>query len=847
MLKKILGLILTSMLLFTAAISLASCDDNDTNSDDTGDMGDTGDVGDTGGSNTNPEATDKPIHNIKVIDDMGNAVKGVVIKVVPPQGAPFERTTNGEGKIVAATENGSKAVLVSVPEGYFATDGQLGKELNFTDRVLTITVATPTYVFTIKDSDDRIYAGATLLLYADTGEPVATATTNDKGVAFAYIPQGASVYRTICKLSDAGNFYVEESYTSANAKEYELLVLAPSVSENPIVSASVHEGEIKLTYKDNSELSLGNAPRREGYNDITSSYEFSKTTNIVTVSLIDSSSSNIANELISAPQMKLTLRLRENDGKLEWASATEEDWQILCDSNSTDESPIQLLAILTEFGKHKEITSDRVVLAINGNSLRFRAREWKNGVDFVMDASLDGSNNKSFNISTLAELNSSASLDSMSATSAVGYKPFKNSGDDITPIHMNGTYIGANHGYYVVASIPNDAGLTEEDIGSIWQVDSMQYVLVKITSTSVWFCPYYESAMTSGSFSYQKIRSGKTVTHISGATHTDSFTASKDSTQQQFFLAINHLHNSAFLNGTNEIDLTKNGYYTAEFIDFYEEYDVIYLPAMLQHLIDNVGYNNNDTHHDDSLVESYVTFRNTYRFHKNGACVVYSSYEFHKDVSIGYIGGVQSIKFDESTHYAYVPGTTNLSTPTLQEGESLYVNNEDLSDPDTLVTSYFQLSDENGTKAMNLGFNPLYGTGVNDVRDDYFTNSHLGYYYTSYKLYPRLIGTSKLAAGTKITCVAYRLPSYILDDDFTAINWYWVGDDIYLSLHTDKSVDKTVTVLPEYMNGMEITVIEGSDSFTVNSDTIENGSISVTSSGAGYTILKLADPTSDRS
>ena len=47
------------------------------------------------------------------------------------------------------------------------------------------------------------------------------------------------------------------------------------------------------------------------------------------------------------------------------------------------------------------------------------------------------------------------------------------------------------------------------------------------------------------------------------------------------------------------------------------------------------------------------------------------------------------------------------------------------------------------------------------------------------------------------------------------------------------------------MNGMEITVIEDSDSFTVNSTVIEDGSISVTTSGAGYTIVKLSAPSAE--
>jgi hypothetical protein len=204
---------------------------------------------------------------------------------------------------------------------------------------------------------------------------------------------------------------------------------------------------------------------------------------------------------------------------------------------------------------------------------------------------------------------------------------------------------------------------------------------------------------------------------------------------------------------------------------------------------------------------------------------------------------LQSIKFNESTHYVYVPGTTNLSTPTLQgDGEQINITKDKLDDPDTLASSYFQMSDANGTKVMNLGFNPLYGVGVSEVRD-YLTKADLCWYYTSYKLYPKIISGCRLTAGARIDFIGYRIPSYVLDDDFIAINWYWVGDDIYLSLHTDKSVDKTVTVLPDYMNGMEISVVETSDNFMVNSSTIEDGSISVTSNGAGYVVLKLSNPT----
>ena len=839
MLKKIILLILICTLGFSAALSLTSCDDNE----------DTGDTGDTGDDGTGAQTSEKVIYTITVVDEAGVAVKGAVVKLFQEGGEAFERTTNGEGRTVASLVGASKVQLVSVPEGYFMSDSQINTQIALTGKAHTITVANATYKFTVKDTNGSIYPGAEISLYAysggevDTTSAVATATTNASGVAYAYLAGGKGVYLMKCKLLDAGDLYVEDFSTSAAATEYELSVLAPRVSGNPITSAKVNEGDIQLIYMDNTKQNLGTLPLREGYNSAVVSCKYDALREQLILTLIDSSAINVANELISDSLKTMTVRLREMNGKLEWTPEGEENWQTLCDA-VTNEIPLLLLAETTEFGKHGQISGDGVVFAISDNSLRFRAREWKAGIDFVMDAKLNGGiGNNKFNITYLAEINSNADLSSTSAA-ASGYKVFKNAGDDITPINMNGTYIGANHGYYIIAELPNTTGLTEEDIGSIWQVGTMKYVLVRITPASkLWFCPYYDSAMRTGKFDYQRIRTGNTVTHVSGATHTDSFTVTADSTQQQFYFAISNSYDAVFLNGTQEIDLAKSGYYTAEFVDFYEEYDVMYLPAILEYLIANVGNNTNYSYHDESITESYVTFRNTYRFHKNGACVVYSSYEFHKDVSIGYIGGVQSVKFDESTHYVYVPGTKDLSTPTLQGNANINVGSNNLADPDTLVTSYFQLTDENGTKALNLGFNPLFGTAVNDVRKNLTLSgmsTNLGWYYTSYKLYPKLISGVALSAGDKVTCVAYRLPSYVLDDDFTAINWYWVGDDIFLSLHTDKAVDKTVTVLPEYMNGMEITVIEGSDTFTVKSEAIEDGSISVTSTDAGYTIVKLS-------
>ena len=627
-----------------------------------------------------------------------------------------------------------------------------------------------------------------------------------------------------------------------------------------------HPNYLRLTYTDNTrqyvEPSLA---IRAGFNSLTYTHSFDEETGIITLTLNESATRNIANKQLGSV-LPTVLRLRESNGWLEWAPKTEDTWTQLCRTDDGEAMILATLAAAAEVGKVQDpaiAAGEGVTLTISGDYLRFRAHEWKANTDLAMDCRLTGSSNKLFNITNLTEVASSLAL-----TDVRSGEVWKGTSDDITPINMNGTYIGANHGYYIIAAIPNPTvgGLTEADIGSVWAVGSNQFVLVRIAAPKeanntalagqklLWFCPYSAASMESGRFSYSQITQGATLTPVSG-TEADEFTASAASIQCQFYIATNHYYAAAFLNGTTEIDLTKDGIYQGEYFDFYEEYDIIHLPTMLKRLVDAANgelyndegdpiVNDGNSHFDDAINESYVTFHNTYRYHKNGACVIYSSYVFHKDVTIGYIGGVQSGPFS-GDHYVYVPGTTNYATPTLQSGAQIDIGKSHLADPDTLVSSYFQMTSAQGDKAMNLGFNPLFGTGVNDVRKDYIggsDDSNLAFYYTSYKMYPRLIANTSITAGTEISCIAYRLPSYKTDDDFTAINWYWVGDDIYLSLHTAKAVAERDVTLPEYMNGMVGEIIEGSEGFTLVNDAISGNAITVATEGADYAIIKLTKP-----
>ena len=697
----------------------------------------------------------------------------------------------------------------------------------------------------------------------------------------------------------------EATTTTATHATLPPITAAPNpITEVKSVNTKTVTG-LRLTFKDKKtilfepELGVG-----DGYNSVTYTHSFDKESGILTLTLCDNATNNIANQHLKVAPDTVTVCIRENNKNLEWAYEGTEEWKVLCKTSETTKKPLALLREATGIGKVEAPSEKGVYLAINDGALRFRAREWKDGIDLCMDTTLTGSSNKVFNISYMMEVKATASLSDTSNSSSVVVSAWKSSGDDITPININGTYIGANHGYNLITAMinPGTSPKTEKDIGSIWEVDGKQYVLVcagvapkedKTKTATLWFCPINDAAMESGIFPASTsalIENGVTLKHVSGATNTDDLVVDRPVQSDgkplgicQFFNAINHNKMAAFLNGNVEVDIYKNAVYNAEFIDFYEEYDIIYLPTVLQYLIENVGKNTNESHYDESLNESYVTFRNTYRYHKNGACVIYSSYVFHKDVSVGYIGGVQSIpfygdvcsddcpkkpdgspKYDTAakckasgeghvprSHYVYIPGAKDYTTPTVQEGVNenhkvnIKINKEDLVNPDYLTTTYFQLTTPDGEKVMNLGFNPEFGMGVSDLRKNYVDPKNKQeedlafYYFNSYKMYPKLISHTTLKAGEVIDCIAYRLPSEKTDDDFFAINWYWVGENIYLSLHTSKAVAEKTVALPEYMNGMTITPVEITDSFKIVSETINNG-ITVSTSGDGYTIVKLS-------
>ena len=627
---------------------------------------------------------------------------------------------------------------------------------------------------------------------------------------------------------------------------------APAVpSQGGIKKATeLASGAIRVTYGTGSIQSLGSLKLREGYNSAKVT-ALSLDDGVLTLTLLEAAGENVANRHLACAPSAVTLRLRERNGALEWADATGDDWRVLCPAKLGvgDPLPLPLLAEAAEVGKVAPATGTGVILSVNGDKLRFRATDWlREGYDLCSDAEFNRPNrNPIFMMNGMYEVPSTADKGFMGRTEGEGALLWKYTGDDIPSIMFNGTYIGAQHGYSLLIKIPN-AGKTEADIGSVWEnKNGQKYCLVKVVDGMLWLCPFDEDVMKDGDFSkYSKTRyafvaAGDTLSHVEGATNTANIIATADAITNandiQFYVSTIKIEQHLLLNGTVEVPLNKKGVYEAEFIDIYEVYEIAYLPAVLTYLMEHAGDNDNETCHSEEITETYMRFSTTHRYHRNGSCTVYQENEALKVLKNVDFYGMTSAAFADPS-YVYVPGSVSAATMQKQEKVEFRVT----GDPN-LVRNYYQFDDLLGTRGFAIGYYPYFGVATHENRplaagNGNASSTNCGWYSAGQKNYPNLIKRAEMQPGEKIAFIGYRSPSVPIDDDFFAINWYFVGDEVMLFLNTDKAVGEKSVTLPDYLDGLTVTVAQKSDSFTVVSDTVDGG-VTVSSTGAGYAILRL--------
>lgn len=465
----------------------------------------------------------------------------------------------------------------------------------------------------------------------------------------------------------------------------------------------------------------------------------------------------------------------------------------------------------------------KLVTAVkSGNDLQFRsAYETK---VMAISATVNGSQNGGFNLSNYYLLDSEPAEEATIATGTL----YKGAGDDICPIHYNGSYVGANHGKSPTWKLTLAShGLTTADIGSVWSSNSKQYVIYRIDDTDKF------SVIGDTDNSYYDVVTTAPVaplTHVSGATHTGNLAFTASVSQQVYPAFKNYALSIKNESGTA---LSTDGVIKGNKITIEESYDIFDVASVVEYLKTNVGSNTNTSYYSDSI-DANMRIRNTYTFLKDGAMTVScNAIPLKEGVYLEYWGGVQSGTIGDNI---YVPFTSYNSI----QAQSGTVNLTSETWDDDQFPAYKLYQFDGSGNGFATGYVIDYGQGLPATRYSKLTGANgAGFYYSSSKkMYPHFydvaLGTDFY--GNYLSFYAFRCPVKNVSNFAKA--QYEIEDTLYIEAEFFASQYKTIEVGEKY-NNRKITVVKKDSSISVMSDTVVCGQIDVSASASGSLTLKI--------
>lgn len=468
----------------------------------------------------------------------------------------------------------------------------------------------------------------------------------------------------------------------------------------------------------------------------------------------------------------------------------------------------------------------RLSFTKSGNTMQVRSG-WNDTSDFITRMLLEDIYNGCMSFTYMLTVGKAVAHSDVTAGTN-----WKNATDDITPIYINDSYIGAGHGYYAGYMITSAGhGKTEADIGSEWVAENaIHYIILKVpTVDTILVCSVY----TGVDKTPLTLTAPTTpMVHSTGATHTDNIVFGEAATIHQIDPCLNNHTKKVYIDKTDEFDLLTDGTVYGNDVDVVEQYDIVHIPTMLTYIIANVGSNTNESIASDAITEKYCTVTLNYRFGNYGTCVITQSVDFAREVKLGFLGFVQSITVGDK---AYVP-LTDYSTITTQAELALTFAAAVWTAADNPPNRFFQFNDDL-SKGMCLGYCPEYGFGIDANRLIYCDDA--GQYYTTKKMYPYLIdGMAATPPNLNINAVCFRVPIQAWDSDFTNVSWYEVEGATYLMVDAHKSLDKYL-VLPASLQGKTATLIESDGTISMPNAFVDTNGLKLVVTDYGSAIIRL--------
>ncbi|WAU73080.1 hypothetical protein [Acinetobacter sp. TR11] len=406
-------------------------------------------------------------------------------------------------------------------------------------------------------------------------------------------------------------------------------------------------------------------------------------------------------------------------------------------------------------------------------------------------------------------------------------------GDDAAPLNYNGTYIGANHGAYIVHEVTVNAhGKTYADVGSRWTQGANIFTIVRIVDVNKLWLVSQNTGSTYWQFVTTSLN-GLALTHSTGATNTASFTPSAD-TLTQLLSAVNNHTKKIVADGFK--DLMAAGVYDVESIEFIDNYDIMNPVSILSYLQSRVGTTTEQNLSVDSIT-SDVRVSVNYRYALNGSCTVSTQLHKKANINFSFAGLVQANPLSYSgktlieyankmkpvtvsgTSYdlsATIDATTNTALISMLKTDWL-----DTTNPPDRVLNLVK-NGANKEFGQVLGYSLTRGATKPSVRQNttdagFFNNP------TTKKVYPKaLVGN----LATVVNAVSYRaIYNPAILPQATIYTWYEDNGEIFVVLDTHQSASMLKLPLPSMFNGKSAEVIDSHANFTLHSEIVSDGGL----------------------
>ena len=424
-------------------------------------------------------------------------------------------------------------------------------------------------------------------------------------------------------------------------------------------------------------------------------------------------------------------------------------------------------------------------------------------------------------------------------------------------------HLFAQHGY-PVPYIANNIGMTSADVGAEWkdQLDR-HFTIGKVTSDYIWLLPViYKDENNHDVRDWHSRLTSPAITsliHVSGGSYMNTITVGTNY-QDQLRPIMEHYDREWFADG---VKLTKPGTY---YCDNFKVSDsqLGYDPATVSNWFGSNGY--------PDLAGAEVMAKFTFSYNYCGAqCCMNTTIDLRREVEFLAYGGTQQQFFVDNGDYKamfIIPkaGTINgierdkpFNSPSLNSS-NVYVYRSasdlrDINDPvDRMIGYLHNPTTGDYLVGMAAGLSLVSGDTITSKRiqncivhseDNPSTLLSLSPSNTN-KFYVSAINKAMFADNDYYWPTNYfkEVNAYISyfdpAENVGQVYWYKDGNNYVIYAHCQSVQDRVAINVPDFMEGLKLTVVEKTGNAQLLTDTIQNGKffVNYTTNNANYIVLK---------